>query len=75
MEKWTSVSPYFRVENEHTTNAGMFRATLEVPLPFTTDELSDGKAVHVEGLTFFHFSAHHEPFLTQNAPSILPDTF
>ena len=32
---------YFRVENEHTTNCGMFRATLEVPLPFEDGELTD----------------------------------
>ena len=31
---------YFRVENEHTTNCGMFRATLEVPLPFEDGELT-----------------------------------
>ena len=32
---------YFRVENEHATNCGMFRATLEVPLPFQDGELTD----------------------------------
>ena len=32
---------YFRVENEHATNCGMFRATLEVPLPFHDGELTD----------------------------------
>uniref|UniRef100_A0A7S0T4A2 SPX domain-containing protein n=1 Tax=Mantoniella antarctica TaxID=81844 RepID=A0A7S0T4A2_9CHLO len=32
---------YFRVENEHTTNCGMFRATLDVPLPFEDGELTD----------------------------------
>lgn len=34
---------YFRVENEHTTNCGMFRATLEVPLPFEEGELTVGE--------------------------------
>lgn len=32
---------YFRVENEHATNCGAFRATLEVPLPFRDGELTD----------------------------------
>ena len=32
---------YFRVENEHTTNCGQYRATLEVPLPYADDELTD----------------------------------
>ena len=32
---------YFRVENEHATNCGAFRATLEVPLPFHDGELTD----------------------------------
>ena len=32
---------YFRVENEHATNCGAFRATLEVPLPFQDGELTD----------------------------------
>ena len=32
---------YFRVENEHTTNCGMFRATLEVPMPYAEGELTD----------------------------------
>lgn len=36
-----SVWSYFRVENEHATNCGMFRATLEVPLPFQDGELTD----------------------------------
>ena len=38
---------YFRVENEHTTNCGMFRATLEVPLPFEDGELTDDEDEHV----------------------------
>lgn len=32
---------YFRVENEHTTNCGKFRATTEIPLPFRDGELTD----------------------------------
>lgn len=32
---------YFRVENEHTTNCGKFRATVEIPLPFRDGELTD----------------------------------
>ena len=36
-----SVWSYFRVENEHATNCGMFRATLDVPLPFQDGELTD----------------------------------
>jgi hypothetical protein len=32
---------YFRVENEHATNCGMFRATLDVPMPYDEGELTD----------------------------------
>ena len=32
---------YFRVENEHATNCGMFRATLDVPLPYADGDLTD----------------------------------
>ena len=42
---------YFRVENEHTTNCGMFRATLEVPLPFEDGELTDDEEEGAEMMT------------------------
>lgn len=41
---------YFRVENEHTTNCGMFRATLEVPLPFEDGELTEDEDDDVDSV-------------------------
>ncbi|KAJ2239370.1 Signal transduction protein, partial [Coemansia sp. RSA 475] len=40
---------FFRVENEHVSNCGQFRATVDIPLPFRFEEHnSDNGSVHNE---------------------------
>ncbi|KAJ1668901.1 Signal transduction protein [Coemansia sp. RSA 1813] len=45
---------FFRVENEHISNCGQFRATTDIPLPFNPSQAQDTKDINVFQNEFEH---------------------